>query len=177
MRNRYALLAKYYGKSTFWNDTLVPYTNPLPYTYTTYAVWNTASTSTGENGIKNMMVAMGYSYPTFANYTSECTKSLLDLNKPIYMIGCRADYKGHAWVVDGYKRYMDVTTSHFTSPPTITTTYRYYNHINWGWYGKSNGYFLDGVFATNNAFQYDYIGYGVESHSFTNSLKYFAPEP
>lgn len=44
-------------------------------------------------------------------------------------------------------------------------------------YGRSNGYFLDGVFATNNAFQYDYIGYGVESHSFTNSLKYFAPEP
>ena len=28
--------------------------------------------------------------------------------------------------------------------------HKYYNHINWGWNGKDNGYFIDNVWDTGN---------------------------
>ena len=171
-----------YGQSVFRNkdqatniDTIVPYTNPLPYTYTTYTVWETASTGTTNNGIMDMIESMGYVRPSFSSYSSQCTKSYLNSNKPVYMTGT-GSLGGHAWVVDGYKYYRDVTTYYYTEPATSVTTYRYYNHINWGWYGISNGYFLDGVFTANNAYQYDNTSYGTHSYSFQNSLQYAAIE-
>ena len=161
-----------YAQSVFsYNGIVVPSTDPLPYSYTNYVAWPNAQTGTGISGIVNMIEAMGFVRPYFSYYTSLCTQTDLNLNRPIYMVG-HCSEGGHAWVVDGYKYYQDVTTNHATVPETITTSYRYYNHVNWGWYGVANGYFLDGVFATNSAYSYDNSSLGYPNYSFTMGLSY-----
>ncbi len=66
------------------------------------------------------------------------------------------------------------TVIYNTEPATVTTSYRYYNHVNWGWYGNSDGYYLDGIFDANNAYSYDNPSYGISHYSFTDYL-WFAP--
>ena len=75
-------------------------------------------------------------------------------------------------MVDGYKLYKIHTVSYATSPPTITDKEDYYNHINWGWGGIGNGYFLDHVFAPNNAFLYDDTA-SVDLVNYNNSVQFF----
>ena len=62
----------------------------------------------------------------------------LNHGRPVYMRGGWADYflgifdyygGGHAWVCDGYQKTVYITHS------TL------YFHMNWGWIGKSNGWF------------------------------------
>ena len=61
---------------------------------------------------------------------------------------------GHAWVVDG-DRLLIITYDHYVVQKGVTThdehvvTTQSYNHVNWGWDGSSNGYFLDGIFDTS----------------------------
>ncbi len=74
---------------------------------------------------------------------------------------------GHSWVIDGYKYYKYVIVNNLMIEPEPYTTYCYYNHINWGWNGHSNGYFLDGVFAANQAKSYD-TNQSTSSYSFYN---------
>lgn len=66
---------------------------------------------------------------------------------------------GHAWVVDGYtsaEYYVKVYHRENVGPinpwilyetlgPAYTTLY----HVNWGWYGKNNGYYAFGIFDTS----------------------------
>lgn len=61
-----------------------------------------------------------YTYTNWKTYL----KGKLDNNLPLYMRGSGPD-GGHAWVCDGY----DASD---------------YFHMNWGWYGGSNGYFSVG---------------------------------
>ena len=46
--------------------------------------------------------------------------------------------------------------------------------MNWGWKGMSNGYFLDSIFVTNDAYSYDNPSLGYNNYSFTSNL-FFAP--
>lgn len=144
-----------YAQSIFYDGTTqISNTAPLPYGYTNYVKWNDGATGTIINDVVDMIEAMGYARPTFSAYFSKCTQTPLNSNKPIFM-GGQGVYGGHAWVVDGYKYYEDVITDHNTEPATVTTSYRYYNHVNWGWYGNSDGYYFDGIFDANNAYSYD----------------------
>ena len=52
----------------------------------------------------------------------------LRAGRPVYLDG-NGKHSGHAWVLDGLKGD--------------------FYHINWGWYGKSDGYYKKGVFRTS----------------------------
>lgn len=59
----------------------------------------------------------------------------LNGHRPIFFSGRSAAEGGHAWIVDGY------TT--ITTPTSDTTsTSATYFHVNWGWAGYCNGYYL-----------------------------------
>ncbi|MCR4680891.1 MAG: C10 family peptidase [Bacteroidales bacterium] len=55
-------------------------------------------------------------------------KLLNELNnhRPIFYSGNNKEAGGHAWIVDGYNKINDVN----------------YYHVNWGWSGSSNGFYL-----------------------------------
>ena len=83
---------------------------------------------------------------------------------PWYWRTCNTDYRGggsgHAWVIDGYMQrwtrtqysfdYYDEAKQKldhvFYSRNYNYDVVDYYVHMNWGWGGYENGYFLSGVF-------------------------------
>ena len=64
---------------------------------------------------------------------------------------------GHLWIVDGVaqfvrvKKIKDPKTQKYTNREywAMDTMKDRYLHMNWGWGGSNNGYFLAGVFQTN----------------------------
>ena len=60
----------------------------------------------------------------------ECLRSELDQSRPLYYSG-QANDGGHAFVLDGYD-----TSGYF--------------HVNWGWGGRSNGYFLSSLLSPSD---------------------------
>ena len=167
--------SKYYKNE----NTILPNNNPAPYSYYNYYSWDSAFTSSilnTPNGldIVDMIESLGFVRPQPQNYSSQCTKDPLNLGRPVFMKGNnQSTNKGHAWVIDGYKYFKDTTTNNATVPATITVSYRYYNHINWGGNGISNGYFSDGVFSTNAGYSYDNPSLGIASDTFNYSLRCF----
>lgn len=99
----------------------------------------------------------------YSRYAVECfdaTKALNSLKNDCPVIVRGRDYwiggEGHAWVIDGYRRYITGTRiyeqwktpwgdiqSYDVSDP-ILRTHEYFYH-NWGWDGAYNGYFPVGV--------------------------------
>ncbi len=67
--------------------------------------------------------------------------------KPVYL-GARGDGSGHAFVLDGYiERYQEKIDTTFYTDGTynVSTWHRpkqYLFHVNWGWGGSHNGYFM-----------------------------------
>jgi len=53
-------------------------------------------------------------------------KAELDAHRPLFFSGQNSSAGGHAWIVDGYTTVNNAT----------------YFHVNWGWAGSSNGYYL-----------------------------------
>lgn len=94
--------------------------------------------------------------------------SEIKAKRPVYVSGSRWDsnleeYKGHAWVCDGYQRNSSTTQYTLIVIPSDTgyfweqegtyqppfNTYEYV-HMNWGWNGSSNGWFMDDNIAVGN---------------------------
>ena len=73
-------------------------------------------------------------------------KAELDQHRPLFFSGRSASAGGHAWIVDGYTTIGDAT----------------YFHVNWGWAGSSNGYYLINKQATT--------GYGTFNSNNDNSM-------
>ena len=67
------------------------------------------------------------------------------------------------------------TTLHPDRPPFSRITY--YNHINWGWNGRNNGYFLDNIFDTQNYQNLDSSPYSTVNINFTHEIRYCVPQP
>lgn len=86
------------------------------------------------NAVKGLVKYMGYDkdvrylYPQYFSNNDwiENIKNELQEGYPILCAGVTEEQAGHAFVLDGY-RYTDGTP---------------YFHINWGWNGSSDGYFL-----------------------------------
>ncbi len=55
-------------------------------------------------------------------------------------------------IIDGYK------IRNYTSPEGRIDKTQNIVHCNWGWLGNSNGYFVSGIFKTNEGVSYDYSG-------------------
>lgn len=72
----------------------------------------------------------------------DMAKTELDAHRPLFFSGRSEDAGGHAWIVDGYTTIGDAT----------------YFHVNWGWAGQNNGFYLinnqntsgSGVFNQSN---------------------------
>lgn len=83
-------------------------------------------------GYSNVSIHMGFGS---SNQTKATT--LIRSGKPAYLDACREGVtEGHAWVLDG--------------------EWGNYYHINWGWNGKSDGYYTKGVFNTTSRRTHDY---------------------
>ena len=108
--------------------------------------------------LQSALQQLGMNCSSINTYSSKCTKTSLTRNRLIIMAGennDENDVTGHIWVVDGfYDRNIIITDTieylqGLDLPPyyiSVSQIEEYYNHINWGWNGLFNGYFLDNVF-------------------------------
>ena len=91
----------------------------------------------------------------------EVLEYLLD-NRPLIMGGVAANASiGHVWVLDGYVQVIqqDVTRTtyyDFTEDVIIDETIlKHLLHVNWGWYGLCDGYYLSNVFNAGSRETFD----------------------
>jgi hypothetical protein len=103
----------------------------------------------------------------------------LDSNYLCLMSGDNGNV-GHAWVLDGYK--YDLSRHYYYERDEnlewIITDIRdietYLFHLNWGWYGDCNGYFLPKVFNTQSATTYDDTS--IHNYNFDNTYLFTVEE-
>lgn len=106
---------------------------------------------------QNLDVGFSSSY----NYTScvDNVRAGIRNGHPAILAGTPSNSNiGHAWNLDGYKS-IDIYVSEYRREQGsddlifISREFNrtlYYNHLNWGWKGLFNGYFLDEVFRLNS---------------------------
>ncbi len=92
-----------------------------------WAVADGAKRTFKNYGYKNVDKRIG-----FASGDKKKVTNQILAGRPVYMGGCvsGSTSDGHAWVIDGLLGD--------------------YYHINWGWHGKSDGYYKIGVFTTSS---------------------------
>ena len=76
----------------------------------------------------------------------QAAKEELDAHRPIFFSGASESAGGHAWIVDGYTTIYNTTINVDTTVTpavydTVVTEQTYF-HVNWGWAGSNNGYYL-----------------------------------
>lgn len=108
-----------------------------------YSIGRTGVTITDATSfIRNM----GYSNATAISYSSSTVFSKLNLNKPILIRG-RCSDDGHAWVIDGGYHYVVTGTKYTHDGGSEFATLEYKKvHCNYGWNGKCDGYYTEGLF-------------------------------
>lgn len=104
--------------------------------------------------VKHALEDYGYSNVKrllgFGNTNQGKATTCIRAQQPVYLDGYKTGAGGHAWVLDG-------------------ECGNYY-HINWGWYGKSDGYYAKGVFNTTSRYgrddEYDLVT-STATHEYT----------
>lgn len=105
-------------------------------------------TGTNHNDVSYYLSNIGYSSTIWQSYSLGTLKTTIDSNDVLCMVGsCNAG--AHMWIADGYC-HEDIFLPGFGIDGTDIHEHKYYNHINWGWNGKDNGYFIDNVWDTGN---------------------------
>ena len=124
----------------------------------------TPTTGTTPQNARSALTALGYNIGTIINYTHNQNHYIdldaaytisngLRADRLVYMFGYGTDSEnhtyGHAWVIDGgiYMKtiqrlmatYDGVNWTEYREMATYRTCL---NHINWGWNGNQNGYFV-----------------------------------
>ncbi len=85
---------------------------------------------------KRALELFGYSGLKLFDFDIDYAASQIRSEYPLFIVGYLSDrVTGHAWIIDG--EWGD------------------YFHINWGWNGRSDGYFTKGVFTCNDRASYD----------------------
>ncbi len=134
-----------------------------------------SSTGTYRHMIKTTAELLGYTCSTLNSYNDTCTIKPLQRFHPLIVGGNLDTGDGHIWIVDGYMDMRVTTTDYLVDQVTITTHERFiYNHVNWGWDGKDNGYILSGIFDNSRMYSKDpsIHGNGNNSYNFKNNLQY-----
>ena len=115
--------------------------------------------STYISDIRSALVSDKWGYSSDAKIIDHSFNDIqytLNVYGPVYMRGSNSDSSGHAWVCDGYKtEYYGVDYVLIVFPSSVylfneqegshhvnTVSYNYC-HMNWGWGGSSNGWYLD----------------------------------
>lgn len=109
------------------------------------------ASSTNYKNASSTLVKFGYVSDGFNNYNVSDVISSLKNDLPVYMRGkdCNSG-DGHAWVVDGYYSIIKNHTYYTVDELKIVgrnTETKHYLHMNWGWYGQGNGYYLSNAFT------------------------------
>ncbi len=108
----------------------------------------------------------GYNHGGLGNFAEGHVESSLDNNRPVYMSGRPSGAAGHAWVLDGYKKFylyrkfmivyyyqFEYTGQSYTEE---AVNYSYLFHCNWGWNGDGDCWVSPNNFETvANAHAYD----------------------
>ena len=133
-------------------------------------------TATYEPEMWNTARVLGFNVEPWKWYNDTCLIEPLSSRHPVVVSGKREDDYKHMWVVDGYMK-LTITTY---GPIHVgeTEPFRYtelYNHVNWGWDGRSNGYFLSNIFNVGRRFQADPSEWGPTHTSdvYDTALQYF----
>lgn len=119
------------------------------------------------NGL-NYLSAKGYGY-NFVSHRIQPTIASILRQEPVIMRGTdeQRDSIGHAWICDGYRKVCPTTEyrlyllTFYNGEPdameqyVVNSTYypdydTYYMHMNWGWGGRYDGYFLEDDIETPN---------------------------
>jgi hypothetical protein len=141
------------------------------------SIYNNNSTSTYRYNIPSTLKSFGYEVSSLKEYTTGIEYD--ELSKGLLIVcGRRYDgsgYHGHAWVVDGY-RFTYVFTRKETPDGVVyeKSTNPHYAHVNWGWDGVSNGYYLSNVFDTSNPYSLDdKTSNPTMSYNYNTDVQYF----
>ena len=129
--------------------------------------------STASSSSVNTALISTYNYLTggLTSYNEAILRTSLANNRPVYLRGQEENEEtGHAWVCDGYvyvtpsKHYQLYVTS-YDEPLYFANTYCEYDsytssnyylyHMNWGWGGLHNGWFMNKMFPTNYEYSKD----------------------
>ena len=98
--------------------------------------------------------SIGYECDYVAAYNFDKVKMSIDRGLPVLARGQEDDDSevGHAWVMDGYKKYYRDKKLYVRSSgscKTITTKeYQNYVHCNFGWEGDDDGYYISEIFGS-----------------------------
>jgi len=88
----------------------------------------------------NKMYILQSSINTDEKWLEGLLQEELNQSRPVYCCTCLANGASHALVIDGYRYVNDVP----------------YFHVNWGWNGDNNGYFLLDNMTTSSGNQYGF---------------------
>lgn len=134
-------------------------------------------TETFPDEMRDCLIYYGYTVSAYNTFSESNIVYALNNQRPVIMCGWTAADDGHAWIVDGYKSYYPTGEI----PPgngslSYHPYFKYYNHVNWGWDGDCNGYFLAGVFNTQIAHSYDSSSsiYSMD-YNYVSNLQYLVP--
>lgn len=119
-----------------------------------------------ETGLANLNAVKGFQAMGYwCDYKEYYDKTLMEYSltdkKPVYMSGYRLasdGLHGHVWIVDGYGQKADYNmiykdcyyrgeqVGYIKTAKVNFTMDEYYYHINWGWNGMDNGWYVAGMF-------------------------------
>lgn len=134
-------------------------------------------TGTTPSNARSALVSLGYNVGPIVDYTQGANNAIsIDAGYPIatglsndrlvymYGYGLNSDNErcGHAWIIDGcyyvkalYRLMATYDGVNWTVYQEMGTYRTCHNHINWGWDGKQNGYFLSSILCAHNVLQRD----------------------
>lgn len=137
--------------------------------------YSIGGSSAYSNKVPGCLFHFGYTSSALRDYHPASICLNLDNHWPVYMRGTvEGTSNGHAWVVDGYRRYVTVFTVWATYPNGITRLFDEYEetnmylHCNWGWDGSNNGYFTMNIFDTGDPYELDPGSSNTEDYNFVS---------
>ena len=106
---------------------------------------------------RSALTHFGYTSGSYQDYSNYVVANSIIGRKLVFMRGGISADDGHAWVIDGYRHIHELHRECIKPINALEwieqkrwTEDHYYNHINWGWNGENNGYFLRDVFDITN---------------------------
>jgi hypothetical protein len=142
-------------------------------TYSTYKTGDTISTQSKLAQIPYAIKSFGLNISSFLAYAAGVEYD--ELAKGVLLVYGSHGNSAHMWVVDGYRRiYTILKVKTSTGETTKVADNPNYAHVNWGWNGLSNGYYLSSVFDTSRElYADDNCPMSSARYVYNENLKYY----
>jgi hypothetical protein len=122
--------------------------------YSDYTADN--STVTFNFVLQQVLTDLGYTVSSSSSYYAGVEYDTLDSGLLLTIGNDKRDETGHTWVVDGYRFIsMFMVDKKTGAIVKALNSSPHYAHVNWGWNGSGNGYYLSNVFDTDNPLMLD----------------------